>query len=110
MKRLIASVLILILAVAFSLMGEQYIKHSLNDILSAIENNEAVAETWDSKKEMLSILLKHEDIDAVDEEIAAMKLYEKNGRTQEAEDCMIRAQSYIKGIMSGEKFSIGNIF
>lgn len=110
MKRLVAAIVILAVSVGFSAFGTKYINDSLNDILSALEQDEHIAETWNEKKEKMAVLLKHEDIDAVDEEITAMELYRKNGKEEDAKDCATRAESYIRGIIDGEKLNLGNVF
>lgn len=109
MKRIIASVVILVICVVFAAFGSIYIEKSLNEVLEAMEAGGGT-DIWEEKKEALSVLLKHEDIDAVDEEITAMKRYLENGSTDDAEECRVRAQSYIQSIIDGEKLNIGNVF
>lgn len=109
MKRIIASVVILVICVVFAAFGSIYIENSLSAVLDALEAGGGT-DIWEEKKETLSVLLKHEDIDAVDEEITAMKRYLENGNADDAEECRTRAQSYIQSIIDGEKLNIGNVF
>ena len=110
MKRIAAAFAICIISVILAVLGSQYVDKTLNEIINAIEQDDNIAEKWDEKKEKLSVLLKHEDIDSVDEEISAMKKFKEEGKDDDAEECKIRAESYIKGIIDGEKLSLGNVF
>lgn len=110
MKRIITALVICVLSVGLAITGAQYVEKSLNEIIDSIEQDDNIAEKWDEKKEKLSVLLKHEDIDSVDEEISAMKKFMEEGKDDHAEECKIRAESYIQSIIEGEKLNLGNVF
>ena len=56
------------------------------------------------------MLLKHEDIDSIDEEMYSMMKLLSADREDDAEDCRIRIEGYIESIRQGEKLSWGNVF
>ena len=77
MKRLVISVIILVSTVLFALWGNLYIKNSLNELIEASKRDDyEIYELWQEKKERLSIMLKHEDVDEVTEEAENMKFYQ----------------------------------
>lgn len=111
MKRLIAAIIILILSFSTTALGSRYINITLNKLLYDLQNNESsVYDTWQADSRKLSVLLKHEDIDNLDEEIENMKRFDENGRKDEKNECKVRAQSIINGILDGEKLTWGNVF
>ena len=111
MKRLVISVIILVSTVLFALWGNLYIKNSLNELIEVSKRDDyEIYELWQKKKERLSIMLKHEDVDEVTEEAENMKFYLEEGNTEEAQNSKIKITSLLDSILQGEKTNMGNIF
>lgn len=108
---MIAAVLIIVFSVGFSVCCSVKVDSTLEELLYTAENDSGNAYSlWQEKKEFLSLLLKHEDIDAVDEEMYAMMKFTEANRDDDAQDCSIRIRGLIESIRQGEKLSFGNVF
>lgn len=111
MKRLVAAVLIIVMSVVFSVWCSVKVDATLEEIAFAVRDDSKKGnELWQEKKEFLSLLLKHEDIDSIDEEMYSMMKLLSADREDDAEDCRIRIEGYIESIRQGEKLSWGNVF
>lgn len=111
MKRLIIAAITLSVTVFFALWGNLYIKNSLNELIEVSKRDDyEIYDLWQEKKEKLSIMLKHEDVDEVTEEAENMKFYLEDGNTEEAENSKIKITSLLDSILQGEKPNMGNIF
>lgn len=111
MKRMIAAVLIIVFSMALSLWCSEKVDTTLEEILYTTENDSKKAyDLWQEKKGFLSLLLKHEDINSIDEEMYAMNQYIITDRKEAAEDSRIRIEGFIESIRQGEKLSFSNIF
>lgn len=111
MKRLIIAAITLSVTVFFALWGNLYIKNSLNELIEVSKRDDyEIYDLWQEKKEKLSIMLKHEDVDEVTEVAENMKFYLEDGNTEEAENSKIKITSLLDSILQGEKPNMGNIF
>lgn len=111
MKRLIAAVIIIAFSIAFSVFSYNCVDKTLSEISYTVNKDyQQGYALWQSKKKYLSLILKHDDIDSVDEEMYAMMQFVLIDRTEDAQDCKIRIDGYIESIKQGEKLSPENIF
>lgn len=111
MKRVVAAVLIIVFSVGFSVLFTVKIDNTLEEILYTAQNDtENVYSLWQEKKIFLSLFLVHDDIDAIDEEIYAMKKYAQADRQEDVQDCRVRIEGYIESVRQGEKLSFANVF
>lgn len=111
MKRLTAAIVIMAVCIGFSVWGEMKIDSSLEEVAYTVNIDSLKGyELWQKQKDFLAVFLQHEDINAVSEEMDAMKEFLENDRTDDAEDSIIRINGYIESIRSNEKLSFSNIF
>lgn len=111
MKRLIVAVVLIASSVAFSVFSYNCVNKTLNEISYTVNKDYKEGyNLWQNKKKYLSLILKHDDIDSVDEEMYAMMQFVLIDRTDDAQDCKIRIDGYIESIKQGEKLSPENIF
>ncbi|MCD7774713.1 MAG: DUF4363 family protein [Clostridiales bacterium] len=88
-----------------------YVNKSMDSLLNTLNSDgDGIYSLWEREKRILSVFLKHEDIDDLDMEIKNMKSYGEAGNDAEQEKCKVKARSIIKSIAEGEKLTWGNIF
>lgn len=98
MKRLICAAAIITVIFAASFTGSHYVNTTLDELIFIAENNpENLADTWQSKRELLSVFLKNDDTDSIEELIST------DFSTHEL-------TALIKNIKDGEQLTLGNIF
>ncbi len=98
MKRLISAIAIIAVSFSISLWGYIYEKKALDEIVFTAENDpENIEKVWLEKKDLLSVLLKSNDIESIEEQ-----LY-----TEKDPDKLI---AVVNSIKDGEQFNLGNIF
>lgn len=98
MKRLITAIAIIAVSFAISLWGYVYTNTAFDEIIFTAENDpENIEKVWLEKKSLLSVLLKGNDIESIEEQLYSEKDPEK-------------LVAVVNSIKDGEQFNLGNIF
>lgn len=109
MRRALAAGMILFICISFSLWYSFYVTDTLSEIKSVLENDGDATELWRESRKMLSILLKHEELDQVDRELFSYEDYKRMGDKNLAHESAIRAAGIIECIINGERLKLENI-
>lgn len=125
MKRVVAAVVLLSLAVGLSLWAENTYEKYMSSFENDIENiisvcdsktedeiiklTEQTAERWHKSDDLLHSLVVHEGMDDLEEIITSLPKIAKHSGKDELKTKCVEAVNIIRNLLESERVSIGNI-